>query len=179
MSAILESMREAAVRARHYSPRTEQAYVGWITRFIVFHGKRHPRDMGGPEVEAFLSSLAVTGRVSASTQNQALSPLLFLYAEVLQLPLPELAGVVRGRRPQRIPVVLTRDEVRRVLDHLRGGVRLAGLLMYGAGLRLMEGVELRVEDVDLDGRELRVRDGEGRKDRVAVLPDAAVDPLQR
>jgi integron integrase len=174
---LLDRVR-AVIRARHYSPRTEQAYVGWIRRFILFHHKRHPKDMGGPEVEAFLTSLATVGRVSASTQNQALSALLFLYFEVLRLPVPELHGIVRARKPQRLPVVLTRDEVRRVLGELRGTVSLAALLMYGAGLRLLECVELRVKDVDVDGREIRVRDGKGRKDRVTVLPEAAVDPLR-
>jgi Phage integrase, N-terminal SAM-like domain/Phage integrase family len=168
----------AAIRARHYSPRTEQAYVGWIRRFILFHHKRHPNDMGGHEVEAFLSSLAAVGRVSASTQNQALSALLFVYVEVLGLRIPELQGIVRARKPQRLPVVLMRDEVRRVLAELRGSVCLAALLMYGAGLRLMECVELRVKDVDVDGREIRVRDGKGRKDRVTVLPEVAVAPLR-
>jgi integron integrase len=156
----------------------QQAYVAWIRRCILFHHKRHPRDMGVTEVAVFLSSLATVGRVSASTQNQALSALLFLYVEVLQLQLAGLADVVRARTPQRLPMVLTREEVRRVLEGLRGGVRLAAVLMYGAGLRLMECVELRVKDVDLEEREIRVRDGKGRKDRVTVLPRAAVEALR-
>jgi len=175
---LLDRVREA-IRARHYSPRTERAYVSWIRRFIVFHRKRHPREMGAAEVEAFLSALATVGRVSASTQNQALSALLFLYGEVLGVAMDGLAGVVRARKPHRLPVVLTRDEVRHVLAELRGSVRLAALLMYGAGLRLMECVELRVKDVDLEQREIRVRDGKGRKDRVTVLPLAAVDAIAR
>jgi integron integrase len=174
---LLDQVRLAR-RARHYSPRTEQAYVGWIRRYILFHHKRHPKDMGTTEVEAFLSSLATVGRVSASTQNQALSALLFLYHDVMRLERPSLEGMVRARRPRRLPVVLTRDEVRRVLERLAGPVRLAGLLMYGAGLRVMECVELRVKDIDLEAREIRVREGKGRKDRVTMLPHAAVEVLR-
>jgi integron integrase len=174
---LLDSVR-AAIRTRHYSPRTEEAYVAWIRRFIVFHGKRHPNEMGATEVSAFLTSLATAGRVSASTQNQALSARLFLYGQVLGRELPELAHVVRARTPERVPVVLTRDEVGRVLAGLHGSVHLAALLMYGAGLRLMECLELRVKDVDPDRREIRVRDGKGRKDRVTMLPEAAVEGLQ-
>ena len=134
--------------------------------------------MGAFEVEAFLSSLATVGRVSASTQNQALSALLFLYEHVLRLELPDLDGVARAKRPQRLPVVMSREEVRLVLERLAGSVRLAGLLMYGAGLRVMECAELRVKDVDLEIREIRLRDGKGRKDRVTMLPLAAVEPLR-
>ena len=174
---LLDRVRQA-VRMRHYSPRTEQAYIGWIRRFILFHHKRHPKDMGAAEVAAFLSSLATVGHVSAATQNQALSALLFLYVEVLNMQIGDLAGIVRARRPQRLPVVLSSEEVRRVLSALGGSVRLAAVLMYGAGLRLMECVELRVKDIDVEAREIRIRDGKGRKDRVTVLPTAAVDPLR-
>ena len=134
---LLDQVREA-VRSRHYSRRTEKTYVAWIRRFILFHGKRHPAAMGQAEITQFLSALAVKDRVAASTQNQALSALLFLYRAVLQQDLPWLDGVVRARRPERLPVVLTRDEVRAVLDRLHGVPRLMGLLLYGAGLRLLE-----------------------------------------
>ena len=174
---LLDRVREA-IRTRHYSPRTERTYVGWIRRFILFHGKRHPRDMGESEVVAFLSSLATTGRVSASTQNQALSALVFLYSEVLGERLDWLNGIVRAQRPVRIPVVLSRDEVRALLSQLEGTVWLMASLMYGSGLRLLECVELRVKDVDLDLREIRVRDGKGRKDRVTTLASTLVDPLK-
>jgi integron integrase len=174
---LLDRVREA-IRTRHYSPRTERTYVGWIRRFILFHGKRHPRDMGESEVVAFLSSLATTGGVSASTQNQALSALVFLYSEVLGERLDWLDGIVRAKRPVRIPVVLSRDEVRALLSQLEGTVWLMASLMYGSGLRLLECVELRVKDVDLDLREIRVRDGKGRKDRVTMLASTLVDPLK-
>jgi integrase len=141
-------MREA-LRLRRYSRRTEEAYVAWARRFILFHGKRHPSELGAPEVTAFLTSLAVDGRVAASTQNQALSALLFLYRDVLEAELPWLDGVVRARRPQRLPVVLTRDEVRAVLQQIEGVPRLMACLLYGAGLRVLECCRLRVQDVDL------------------------------
>ena len=136
------------MRTRHYSPRTERTYVAWIRRFIRFHGTRHPRELGEPEVAAFLSTLAVDGHVSASTQNQALSALVFLYSDVLGAPLDWLNGVVRARRPSRIPVVLSRQEVRVLLSGLDGTVWLMASLMYGSGLRLLECVELRIKDVD-------------------------------
>jgi len=177
---LLDRVR-AAIRARHYSPRTESAYVHWIRRFILYHGKRHPRDMGEPEVVAFLSVLATVGHVSASTQNQALGAIVFLYREVLGTRLDWLAGIVRATRPVRMPVVLSREEVGALLTRLSGSVWLMSALMYGAGLRLMEVAELRVKDVDVAGREIRVRDGKGRKDRVTVLPariaDAVVEHL--
>ena len=134
---LLDRVR-AAVRARHYSRRTEQAYVAWICRYIFFHDKRHPADMGAPEVTRFLSSLAVDGHVAASTQNQALSALLFLYREVLEVDLPWMDEIVRAKRPQRLPVVLTRDEVRAILRRIEGTPRLMAFLLYGAGLRLLE-----------------------------------------
>jgi len=175
---LLDRVR-AAIRARHYSRRTEEAYVDWIRRFILFHGKRHPSDMGVPEVTAFLTSLVVNGHVSASTQNQALSALLFLYREVLERDLPWLEDVVRAKRPRRLPCVLTRDEVRAVLDQLEGIPRLMVLLLYGAGLRLLECARLRVKDVDFGSNQITVRAGKGNKDRITVLPEAAKPDLAR
>ena len=159
---LLDIVRER-IRARHYSPRTERAYVGWIRRFILFHHKRHPREMGEAEVVAFLSALATLGNVSASTQNQALSALVFLYSEVLAKDLDWLGGLVRARRPERLPVVLTRPEVHALLSRLTGSVWLMASLMYGAGLRLLECAELRVKDIDIATGEIRVRDGKGAK----------------
>jgi len=168
---LLDRVREA-IRARHYSRRTEKAYVQWIRRYIFFHGKRHPAEMGAPEVTAFLTSLAVHDKVAASTQNQALSALLFLYREVLGVELPWLDDVVRAKRPQHLPVVLTRDEVRAVLQRLDGVSRLMALLLYGAGLRLLECCHLRVKDIDFATNQIVIRDGKGRKDRVTMLPAA-------
>ncbi len=165
---LLERVR-AALRTRHYSLRTEEAYVGWIRRFVVFHDKRHPDEMGEAEIGAFLSSLATQGRVAASTQNQALSALLFLYRNVLDKPFPEMSTLIRARRPARLPVVLTREEVRRILARLRGEPRLVATLLYGSGLRLMEALRLRVKDLDLSRNEILVRDGKGQKDRVTML----------
>jgi site-specific recombinase XerD len=156
---LLDRVR-AAVRMRHYSRRTEKAYVAWIRRFIVFHEKRHPREMGAPEVTAFLSSLAARG-VSASTQNQALSAILFLYGAVLGQQLEWMNDIVRAQRPVRLPVVLSREEVAAVLSRLHGPVWLMASLMYGAGLRLMESAELRIKDVNVDRGELTIRDGKG------------------
>jgi integron integrase len=175
---LLEVVK-ARLRAKHYSPRTEEAYVGWIRRFIRFHRPRHPRMLGEEDVTAFLTSLAVQQGVAASTQNQALSALIFLYGEVLGVELDWLRGLVRARRPERLPVVLTQDEVRRVLAQLDGTVWLMASLLYGAGLRLLECAELRVKDVDLATRELRVRDGKGRKDRVAMIPARLLAPLSQ
>ena len=174
---LLDVVRER-IRARHYSPRTERAYVGWVRRFVVFHGKRHPRDMSEAEVTAFLSALACQGHVSASTQNQALSALVFLYSEVLGKDLAWLGGLVRAKRPQRVPVVLTRLEVATLLSGPQGSVWLMASLLYGAGLRLLECVELRVKDMDLEAREIRVRDGKGRKDRVTMVPGRLVEAIQ-
>ena len=168
----------AILRRKHYSIRTEEAYLGWIRRFVLFHDKRHPQDMGLPEVEAFLADLAVNQGVAASTQNQALSALLFLYNEVLQQPLDGPVQAVRARQPDRLPTVLTRDEVARVLDALSGVHRLMAQLLYGGGLRLMECVRLRVKDVDFGQRQVVVRDGKGGKDRVTPLPGRLVVPLQ-
>jgi len=172
---LLDRVREA-IRVRHYSRRTEKAYVHRIRRFIFFHDKRHPADMGAVEVSAFLTSLAVRDKVAASTQNQARSALLFLYREVLGVELPWLDDVVRAKRPQYLPVVLTRDETRAVLQRRNGVPRVMALLLYGAGLRLLECCRLRVKDVDFATNQIVIRDGKGRKDRVTMLP-AAVKTL--
>jgi integron integrase len=164
---------------RHLSPRTETAYRGWIRRFILFHRKRHPDTMGASEVSAFLSSLATAGRVSASTQNQALAALLFLYATVLGRTLPWMDDLVRAKRPERLPVVLTRGEVCSILQRLGGPTSLVAGLLYGSGLRLLEALELRVKDLDLDRREIHLRDGKGRKDRRTMIPEAMRDRLTR
>jgi len=173
---LLDRLREA-LRSRHYSPRTEQTYCHWVKRFIFFHHVRHPAEMGEPEVNAFLTSLAMKGKVSASTQNQALSALLFLYRYVLDRPLGQLGEVVRARKPHRLPVVLTRQEVRAVLSRLEGDKWLMASLMYGAGLRLAECLRLRVQDVDLEANQILVRDGKGFKDRITMLPEAVKRPL--
>jgi len=167
------------IRTRHYSIRTEESYLQWVRRFILFHGKRHPADMGAPELEAFLTHLAVERSVAASTQNQALSAILFLYREVLGVQLPWLDGVTRAKKPQRLPVVLTPEEVMRVLGKLEGTSALMARLLYGSGLRLMECVRLRVKDVDFERRELVVREAKGGKDRVTMLPQGLVEPLQK
>jgi len=157
---LLEQYRER-LRVKHYSLRTEDAYLHWARRFIYFHGKRHPQEMGGPEVEAFLSHLATAERVAPSTQNQALAALLFLYREVLQKDLPWMDGMVRAKRPARVPVVLTEGEVRALLGQLDGTRWLATSLLYATGMRLLEGLRLRVKDVDFERREITVRDGKG------------------
>lgn len=176
-SRLLDHVR-TVIRIKHYSIRTEQAYVQWIRRYILFHGKRHPRELGAAQLSAFLSHLAVRGRVAASTQNQALNAILFLYREVLKQNLPWIEGVQRAKRPQRVPVVLTRTEVRHVLAQLEGTVWLMAGLSYGGGLRLMECLRLRVKDIDFDRGELTIRDGKGQKDRVTLLPQALLDPLR-
>lgn len=174
---LLDQVR-AALRVAHYSPRTEEAYVGWIRRFILFHNKRHPTDMAEAEVRAFLSHLATKENVSASTQNQALGGLQFLYRHVLKRPIGGLDGVARARMPERLPVVLSRAEVRAVLEELRGVFRLIVSLLYGAGLRLSECLDLRVKDVDFDRGVIVVRRGKGDKDRVVPLPEMAVVGLR-
>ena len=168
-----------AVRVRHYSIRTEQAYVGWVKRYIIFHGKRHPRNMGVEEVSAFLSHLAMDRNVAASTQNQALNALVFLYKAVLDMPLGDLQGVVRAKKPRRLPVVLSRSEVMLLLRNLQGRHWLVACLLYGSGLRLMECVRLRVKDLDFEHRAVIVREGKGGKDRIVTLPDELIVPLQR
>ena len=175
---LLDRVRDAA-RIRHYSIRTETAYVGWIRRYIHFHGVRHPDEMGSAEVVAFLSDLAVNGNVSASTQNQALAALLFLYREVLGRELEGLDSAVRARPARRLPVVLTRAEVKAVLEALDEPHRIIATLLYGAGLRLLECLRLRVKDVDFARRQITVRQGKGNRDRATVLPDAAVAGLRR
>lgn len=174
---LLDRVREK-VRLKHYSIRTEQAYCDWIRRFVVFHGKRHPSSLGAGDVEAFLTALAVEGKVAASTQNQAKSALLFLYKEVLEAELPWLDGIETAKAPSRLPVVLTRDEVARLLARLTGVHRLVGGLLYGTGLRIMEAMRLRVKDVEFSRREIVVRDGKGGKDRVTMLPVRLVAPLR-
>ena len=168
---LLDRVR-AVLRTRHCSLRTEKAYVAWIRRYILFHGKRHPAEMGASEITRFLSALAIERNVAASTQNQPLSALLFLYREVLEQDLPWLDEIVRAKRPARIPVVLSRGEVRAVLDALDGSVRLLALLLYGAGLRLLEALRLRVKDVDFARNQITVRGGKGDRDRVTMLPAA-------
>jgi integron integrase len=174
---LLDRVRDK-IRLKHYSLRTEQAYVDWIKRFIWHHGKRHPGDMGAPEVEAFLTHLAVAGKVAASTQNQAKSALLFLYREVLESDLPWLDGVESAKAPKRLPVVLTVAEVQAVLSRLSGTHWLIGCLLYGTGMRIMECLRLRVKDVEFARGEILVRDGKGFKDRVTMLPESAAAPLR-
>jgi integron integrase len=174
---LLDQVREA-IRLRHYSYRTEQQYVAWIRRYILFHGRRHPRDLAAAEIETFLTYLASQRNVAAATQAQALAALLFLYKHVLNAHLPWLGKVVRATRPKRLPVVLSRAEVRGVLANLDGQHLLVASLLYGSGLRLMEALRLRYKDVDLERSILLVRDGKGAKDRVTVLPDSLRDPLR-
>ena len=175
---LLDRVR-VATRRLHYSIRTEDAYVGWAKRFILFHAKRHPDEMGEAEIVAFLNHLAVTHQVAASTQNQALSAILFLYKVVLDHPLDWFSDdLVPAKRPDRLPVVLTREEVRAVLVQLEGVHRLAAGLMYGAGLRLMEALRLRVKDVDFGQNHLLIREGKGDKDRVTLLPTTLADSLR-
>ena len=175
---LLDRVR-GAIRARHMSRSTEESYVGWIRRYIFFHAKRHPAEMGAPEVTRFLTALAVQGKVAASTQNQALSALLFLYRRVLELDLPWLDGVVRALTPERLPVVLTCDEVRAILQRLEGVPRLMAYLLYGAGLRLLECCRLRVQDVDFAANQIVGRNAKGRKARVTMLPVAIKADLAR
>ena len=174
---LLDQVREA-IQLKHYSIHTEEAYVNWIKRFILFHHKRHPQEMGRAEIEAFLTHLAVHERVAASTQNQALNALLFLYREVLQQDLTFPIHAIRAKKPKRLPTVLTKEEVRQVLAQLSGTHRLMVQLLYGSGLRLMECVRLRVKDVDFAQRQITVRDGKGMQDRVTMLPNSLVTPLQ-
>jgi integron integrase len=177
-SRLLSRLREA-VRLRHYSLRTERAYSDWVCRYIRYNGMRHPARMGEAQVTAFLSSLANERHVSASTQNQALAAILFLYREVLRQDLPWLQGIVRARRPRRLPVVLTREEVDAVFGRMAGTHRLMAHLMYGTGLRLMECLRLRVKDVDLARREVTVRQGKGAKDRRTMFPASLVGDMRQ
>ncbi|MGB5738271.1 MAG: integron integrase [Woeseia sp.] len=175
---LFEAVRET-FRLHHYSYRTEQTYIAWIQRFIRFNNKRHPREMGAPEIQAFLSSLAVDGRVAASTQNQALSAILFLYRKVLQIDLPWMDDIVRAKRPVRVPVVMNQDEVALVLNAMQGTHWLMASLLYGSGLRLTECLRLRVQDIDFEYLQLTVRDGKGGKDRRTMLPQSLVPHVHR
>jgi integron integrase len=175
---LLDQVRQA-IRTRHYSYMTEKAYVGWIKRFIFFHHKRHPVEMGEAEIAQFLSSLASDAHVSASTQNQALNALLFLYREILKKDIGYVNGVVRAKRPHRLPVVLTRQEVRSILGSLDGSDWIMAMLLYGAGLRLMECLRLRVKDIDFTSNQIVVRAGKGDKDRHTMLPAAVKEPLAK
>ena len=174
---LLAQVRQQ-IRLRNYSIRTETVYAEWVKRYIRFHQYRHPQEMGAAEIEAFLTHLAVKRNVAGATQNQALAALLFLYKEVLKVELPWLDGVVRAKKPVHLPVVLTREEVSRVLEQLLGVRWIVVTLLYGAGLRLLEALRLRVKDVDFARGEILVRDGKGQKDRVTMLPRRLVEPLQ-
>lgn len=175
---LLDQVRHA-LRVKHYSRRTEKSYVDWIYRFIVFHNKRHPAEMGPVEIKRFLTHLAVTGNVAASTQNQALCALLFLYREVLQREIGTVEGIVWAKRPQKVPEVFTVEEAGAVLNCLKGNYWLLGMLMYGAGLRLIESLRLRVKDIDFSGKRIFVREGKGEKDRVTPLPEITIAPLRQ
>ena len=174
---LIDVVRDT-LRARHYSRWTEKAYIGWIRRYILFHGKRHPRELGAAEATRFLTALAVDAKVSGSTQNQALAALLFLYREVVRVELPWLDELVRARCPRRLPVVLSRDEVCAVIAHLAGTPKLMACLLYGAGLRLLECARLRVKDIDFEASHIVVRAGKGDKDRITVLPRIVREPLR-
>jgi integron integrase len=174
---LLDQVRER-IRVKHYALATEKTYCHWIKAFILWHGKRHPRDMGAPEVEAYLSHIATARDVSASTQNQALHAILFLYREVLGISLPWLDGITRAKASKRIPVVLGRAEVAALLSRVQGTPGLVVRLLYGTGMRLMEGLRLRIKDIDLDGRSIVIRAGKGDKDRVVMLPESLVDPIR-
>jgi integron integrase len=175
---LLDRVRSVA-RLRHLSLSTERTYSDWIKRFILHHHKRHPSEMGTDEIRQFLSHLAVAGNVSASTQNQALCALLFLYRDVLQVELPYVEGIERAKRPARVPVVFTRQEVERLLAQLSSTYSLIASLLYGSGLRLMEALRLRVKDVDFDYGQITVRAGKGEKDRRTVLPRPLIEPLRQ
>jgi len=177
MSQLLEEVSRA-IEARHYSPKTGEAYTRWIHRFILYHRKRHPKDLGGPEVSKFLSYLATDRKVAASTQNQALSAILFLYKEVLEIELPWLDDIVRAKQPVRVPTVLTAREVELVMDRLQGPSWLVASLLYGAGLRLMEALRMRIQDLDFNRGEIVVFQGKGKKDRRTMLPKRLLGPLQ-
>jgi integron integrase len=174
---LLDQLREA-LRIKHYSYRTEQAYVDWVRRFILFHNKRHPAEMGAPEIQSFLAHLAQDRNVSASTQNQALSAILFLYRQVLHQEIEPIL-LSSAKRPERLPSVLTREEVLRLISQLNGIHKLMAQLLYGSGLRLMECVRLRIKDVDLAYKCITVRDGKGEKDRIVPLPETVIPDLRR
>jgi integrase len=168
---LLDQVR-SVIRARHYSRRTESAYLSWIRQYILYHEKRHPLEMGADEVGRFLSYLATERDVAASTQNQALNAILFLYRDVLKIDMGILENVVRAKKPKRLPVVLNRTEVLKVLDGINGTPRLVVSLLYGAGMRLLDGLRLRVQDVDFESGELLIRHGKGGKDRRTMLPES-------
>jgi integron integrase len=178
MAKLLEQVRNA-IRLKHYSIGTEQAYTYWVKEFVLFHQKRHPSEMADAEVGQFLTHLAVKRKVAAATQNQAFSALLFLYGEVLNRPLDTVAEIRRAKRPSKLPLVFTRDEVRLLLRRLDGSKWLMASLLYGSGLRLMECLRLRVKDLDFGDAQVLVRDGKGQKDRVTMLPESLKEPLQR
>lgn len=175
---LLDQVR-AVARAKHYSHRTEDSYHNFIKRFILFHNKRHPKEMGAEEISAFLTDLAVNGKVSASTQNQAFFALLFLYRDVLRINLPHIEGVVRAKRAEHLPTVFTNEEAKAILARLDGVPFLAASLLYGAGLRLAEALRLRVKDLDFENAQIIVRDGKGAKDRVTLLPKSIANPLEK
>ncbi len=175
---LLDQARDI-LRAKHYSYRTEQSYLDWMRRFILFHDKRHPLEMGAPEIQAFLTHLAVEKNVSASTQNQALSAILFLYREVLQKELDPILLPSTAKRPERLPTVLTRGEVLAIINQMTGVYKLMAQLLYGSGLRLMECLRLRIKDIDFDYRTITVRDGKGEKDRIVPLPETVIPDLRR
>jgi integron integrase len=174
---LLDQVRQA-IRTKHFSLKTEKSYVYYIRDFILFHDKRHPQEMGVAEIRAYLSHLAVNKQVAASTQTVALSALLFLYRQVLQVELPYIDGIERAKRAKHLPVVFTRHEVRQILAHLDGVHHLLASLLYGTGMRLTEGLRLRVKDVDFEYRQITVRDGKGKKDRVTMLPEALIEPIK-
>lgn len=177
-SSFFDTVR-VAIRLRHYSIRTEQSYIQWTKRFILFHDKRHPKDMAEQEVVEFLTYLAISQNVAANTQNQALNALNFLYKNVLQKPLSELTGVARAKKKQKIPIVLTPTEIRKILKNLDGNYWLAACLMYGSGLRLLESVRLRVQHIDFTHRAIYIIDGKGAKDRIVTLPDDLIPHLEK
>ena len=175
---LLDQFRNV-LRCKHYSLRTEQAYVDWIKRYIYFHDKQHPADMNESHIAAFLTYLAVQRKVASSTQNQALCALVFLYKNVLKIELGDFGELIHAKKPAKLPVVFTRDEIRNIMLHLEGTVWIMAQLLYGAGLRLMECIRLRVKDVDFGYNQIVVRDGKGHKDRVTMLPGVTVEPLRR
>ncbi len=174
---LLDQVRDA-IRLKHYSYRTEETYVQWIRRYILFHNKRHPNEMGTPEIEAFLTHLAIEGQVSASTQNQALNAILFLYRHVLQQELDSRIDAIRAKRPMRLPVVLSPEEARAIIQQTSGIYRLLLQLLYGSGLRLRECLELRIKDIDFAQNQLMVQSGKGGKDRITLFPKSTIEPLQ-
>ncbi len=177
-SRLIDQLR-SALRVRHYSIRTEQVYVQWVKRYILFHHKQHPKDMGEKEITAFLSHLALDRRVAASTQSQALSAILFLYKHVLDHDLEWLNDIVRAKRPVRLPTVLSRDQIRPLLAELNGTNKLIGHLLYGSGMPLIECLRLRVKDIDFEYQQIMIREGKGGKDRVTLLPKRLVSPLTK